>query len=322
MNSAVTGPVGVISNPNSGHNRDQFPAIRARLEACNGLIHRVTSSADEIGAALTDMRAAGVKVLAINGGDGTVSAILGELLESVSAPELPMIAILPGGTANMNAGDIGISGSLKQAVNKFSSWCEGDRSLPVAPAQRSLLRVSETTSDKIHYGMFLGAGAVIQGTDYAHREIHSRGLRDDFSLALGVIRTVWGVLRDDPNFNEHVQVELSLDGAPAIHHNTLILAISTLQRLAFGMRPFWSAEPGAIRVTLMDQGCSRFARTFFSIVRGKPSSNARPDSGYHSHNAQSLLLTLHGRINIDGEIIHCDGPMHINASEPLEFLQL
>lgn len=41
------------------------------------------------------------------------------------------------------------------------------------------------------YGMFLG-GAIIQGTEYAHREVHARGLRDDFSLALSTGRTVWG----------------------------------------------------------------------------------------------------------------------------------
>ncbi len=39
--------------------------------------------------------------------------------------------------------------------------------------------------------------------------------------------------------------------------HTLILAVSTLQRLAFGMRPFWSREPGDIRLTLMEQGWSR-----------------------------------------------------------------
>ncbi len=80
--------------------------------------------------------------------------------------------------------------------------------------------------------------------------------------------------------------------AAPTQYDTLILAVSTLQRLAFGMRPFWSTEPGAIRLTLMEQGCTRFARTFFSIVRGRPSRNAIPASGYNSHNASRIRLEM------------------------------
>ncbi len=158
--------------------------------------------------------------------------------------------------------------------------------------------------------------------EYAHQEIHSRGLRDDFSLALGTLRTVWGVLRDDPAFNRHVAITLTLDGRAPTQYDTLILAVSTLQRLAFGMRPFWSTEPGAIRLTLMEQGCTRFARTFFSIVRGRPSRNAIPASGYNSHNADTIRLAMEGKINLDGELLEVAGTADISASVPLEFLRL
>ncbi len=170
--------------------------------------------------------------------------------------------------------------------------------------------------------MFLGGGAIIQGTEYAHREVHARGLRDDFSLALTTVRTVWGVLRNDPAFNRHVTVEVALDDGEAATHDTLILAISTLQRLAFGMRPFWGRGPGAIRITLFRQGCSRFARTFFSIVRGRPSRNAVPESGYISHNADKIRLHLDGKLNLDGEILVAKGRVDISASRPLAFLVL
>ena len=170
--------------------------------------------------------------------------------------------------------------------------------------------------------MFLGAGAIIHGTEYAHQNIHSRGLRDDLSLALGTARTVWGVLRNDPTFNRHVSINLIRDGEEVGQFDTLILAISTLQRLAFGMRPFWSTQPGAIRLTVFEQGCSRFARTFLSIIRERPSRNAVPASGYHSFNAQELQLDMQGKVNLDGEILEVSGKVHISASQPLEFLRL
>lgn len=315
-------PVGLISNPASGHNRDQFARIRSLIDGCAGIHHRITHSAADIAPVLQELAALDIGVLAINGGDGTVSAILGELLESQVFATPPLIALLPGGTANMNAGDIGVRGSLYKAVTRFCLWCEGARDASANVTQRAVMRVDTGGEQRVRYGMFLGAGAVIHGTEYAHREIHSRGLRDDFSLALGTLRTVWGVLRNDPAFNRHVAITLTLDGGEPVQYDTLILAVSTLQRLSFGMRPFWSAESGAIRLTLMEQGCTRFARTFFSIVRGRPNRNAVPASGYRSHNANAIRLAMEGKINLDGELLDVAGTAEIRASAPLAFLRL
>jgi len=316
------GPVGLISNPASGHNRDQFEDIRARIGQNSSIHHRITHSPADIAPVLRELAALNIEVLAINGGDGTVSAILGELLESRLFAHPPLIALLPGGTANMNAGDIGVRGSLKKAVERFCRWCAGERDIAGKVAQRALLRVLIGNIKQPLYGMFLGSGAVVHGAEYAHQEIHSRGLRDDFSLALGTLRTVWGVLRDDPAFNRHVAITLRLDDREPVQFDTLILAVSTLQRLAFGMRPFWSTEPGAIRLTLMEQGCTRFARTFFSIVRGRPNRNAVPASGYISHNASRIRLEMEGKINLDGELLDVAEALEISASIPLEFLRL
>jgi diacylglycerol kinase (ATP) len=318
----VAGPVGLISNPTSGHNRDQFDGIHSTISQYPGIHHRITHSQADIADALRDLAALNVQVLAINGGDGTVSAILGELLEREFFATPPLIAVLPGGTANMNAGDIGVRGSLNKAMVRFCQWSEGDRETADNIAQRALLRVVTETTQPPRYGMFLGGGAVIHGTEYAHKEIHSRGLRDDFSLALGTVRTVWGVLRDDPAFNRHVTITLTLDNRVPVQYDTLILAVSTLQRLAFGMRPFWSREPGDIRLTLMEQGCTRFARTFFSIVCGRPNRNAIPAFGYNSHNANRITLEMDGKINLDGELLQVAGTVEIRASATLEFLRL
>lgn len=318
----ATAAVGLISNPASGHNREQFERIHDRIGQCSAIHHLVTHSADDVPAALEELARRQVGVLAINGGDGTASRILGDLLESGLFSTPPLIALLPGGTANMNAGDIGIKGSLWKATARFCDWCEGDRDTRDRLAQRALLRVVTAGGGEPRYGMFLGGGAIIQGTEYAHAEVHARGLRDDFSLALTTLRTVWGVLRDDPRFNRHVAVELTLDGTETQQRDTLILAISTLHRLAFGMRPFWGTGPGAIRLTLIEQHCSRFARTFLSIVCGRPSRNAVPESGYFSHNADSIRLQLDGKLNLDGEILVADGPVDISASTALDFLTL
>jgi hypothetical protein len=312
----------LISNPNSGHNRDHFAGLQAQIALSPTIIHMVTRSPAQIRPALQELAARNIAVLAINGGDGTASAILGELLESGLFATPPLIVLLPGGTANMNAGDIGVRGSLRKAVSRFCRWCDSPARRAASTAQRALLRVTIDGSSNPQYGMFLGGGAIIHGTEYAHKEIHSRGLRDDFSLAISTLRTVWGVLRNDPRFNRHVAISLGLNGGAPRQYDTLILAVSTLHRLAFGMRPFWSQEPGAIRLTIMEQGCTRFARTFFSIARGKPNRNAVASSGYRSHNADAMAMGMTGTVNLDGELLSVTHAVQISASAPLTFLQL
>ena len=320
--TAIASPVGLISNPASGHNRDQFARIQSRVARCPAIHHIVTHSEAEVGPALAELANRQIGVLAINGGDGTAANILGEMLESGLFATLPLIVLLPGGTANMNAGDIGVRGSLWQATERFCRWCESERHAAGRLAQRALMRVTIEGAQKPHYGMFLGGGAVIQGTEYAHAEVHARGLRDDFSLALSTLRTVWGLVRNDPNFNRHVTIKLALDEGETATHDTLILVVSTLQRLAFGMRPFWGTGTGRVRVTLFRQGCSRFIRTFISIIRGRPNRHAVPESGYISHNADRIRLHLDGKLNLDGEILVTQGQVEISASRNLDFLKL
>jgi hypothetical protein len=105
-------------------------------------------------------------------------------------------------------------------------------------------------------------------------------------------------------------------------YDALILAVSTLHRLFFGMRPFWGTGPGRLRMTLVEQDCTRFLRTFISIARGRPNRNAVPQSGYISHNAERIQLSMEGGLNLDGEIIHARGAVSIDATESLRFLRL
>jgi hypothetical protein len=313
--------VGLISNPNSGHNRDEFARIEALVARQPAIHHVVTRCTADIAPALEALSRRQVTVLAINGGDGTAAAILGRMLEQAVFVNPPLIALLPGGTANMNAGDVGIRGRLVPAVRRFCRWCEGRRDVHDSVVERSLLRVR--TDGVSRYGMFLGAGAVVQGTEYTHREIHARGLRDELSLALGTARTIWGLFRSDPRFTRPVTMELRMDdaGEPATH-DVLVLAISTLHRLFFGMRPFWGTGPGRLRMTLIEHHCTRFLPTFISIARGRPNRNAVPQSGYISRNADRIQLSMDGGLNLDGEIIQARGAVSIEATAPVRFLRL
>lgn len=315
--------IGVISNPASGHNRDQFSSIEAALASCGGVHqHAVTASAADIPRALGDLSACHIDTLVINGGDGTVAAVLGAMLESTMFSRQPAVVILPAGTANMTAGDVGVRGKLDIALRRLCQWAISSAAAQGTCERRVRRLMRLDLGDAIHHGLFLGAGAIIGGTDFAHREIHARGLRDDASLALSTVRTVWGVLRREPAFSTSTRICIRHKEGAAQTHDALILALSTLHRLSFGMRPFWGQGDGPLRLTVVDRECERFLPTFISIIRGRPGRGARPDRGYHSLNAQELQMEVAGRINLDGEVLAPRGLLRVTATAPVTFLRL
>jgi hypothetical protein len=314
--------IGLISNPCSGHNRERFAALRACLDACPGVLHRITPDHHAIAPALAEFRATGIETLVINGGDGTVAAVLGELLEGQPTASLPSIMVLPAGTANMTAGDVGVRGSLHAAVRRFCAWAASGAAGDLEMQHRPLLRLH--TGETIRYGFFLGGGAVIAGTEFAHESLHARGLRDDFSLALGVARSIWGIARQDARFLHRTPVSITVDNSATIAVDGLIIAASTLHRLAFGMRPFWGSGPGTGRLTVLEHGCRWFVPNFLRIIAGHPGRGCRPERGYRSVNFQQLRLRTGGTLNFDGELlaVDADHDVVVEPTPALRFLRL
>ncbi len=318
--------LGVISNSTSRGNRKNLAKIEALLARQPGIQHRKTATSAAIRPALQEFADQAINVLAINGGDGTVAAVLAHLLDNSPFAQPPRVVVLPGGTANMTAADVGMNGKLLRAVNRLAEWAQGEQH-NYQLLQRSVLRVQPSPQQAASYGMFMGAGIIMQGTEYAHREIHSRGLGDQLSLGMGLVRTVWGWLRRDPQFYQPVRLNYSLDHAAEVgEQDTVLLLISTLHRLFLGIRPYWGQQPGTLRLTAVLDSPKNFLRAFPAVLRGRPNRFVNPQAGYLSHNAQQhIKLNLDGSYNLDGEIFHARraaGPVIISNGGEITFIKL
>jgi hypothetical protein len=106
----------VMSNAVSGNNRKGLEAVTDRLAAYREVTHHVTRSPEEARALMPALRTEAPEVVVINGGDGTIAATLGLMLEQWRAEDLPLIMLLPGGTANMTAGDIGLASGAARST--------------------------------------------------------------------------------------------------------------------------------------------------------------------------------------------------------------
>lgn len=319
----------VISNPTSGNNRKWQARIEARLAAYPEVRHCITRSPQEAEVLVPELAVLRPDVVAINGGDGTIAAALGMILRHWPRDSLPLIIILPGGTANMTAGDIGTASSHRRALKRFFRWLDRGAPLEGEIRQRHIMRVEGAADGQARYGMFLGTGAIMQATRFAHKKVHSRGLGGELSLGMVLIRSVWGLIRQDPKFYQptHVQMVVQSGSDTPVTRDEapmLILVASTLGRLFLGIRPFWSKTEAPIGLTAIHGGAARFARAFPSVLRGRPNRHVTAQNGYESFRGDRIELRFEGELNLDGELFATAGadvPLVIRAEGPIRFLR-
>jgi diacylglycerol kinase family enzyme len=318
-------PVGLLSNPHSGRNRRQLHHIEDIVANHTGVHHRLTGSPEEIPAALQELAGQGVGVLGINGGDGTIARVLTDLLLNSPFEQQPLVVLLPGGTTNMNVGDVGIRGSLKRAVTRFCEWADS-RDADCELLQRPVLRVQPGTGQPPVCGMFFGAGAIIQGIEYCHASIHSKGLGNEVGPGLAMARTIWGIMRRDDRFLKPVPVAVTLDsGTAGTAQEELLLLVSTLERLFLGMYPYWGKGDGPLHISMVRNDATRLLRTLPSLLRGKPGRHATEAAGYRSYNCTTIRLELDGTWTLDGELYQAHrttGPVTITSGGTVTFLRL
>ena len=101
----------MLSNPKSTGNIAQLPRIREYCADHPDVFHYEVEHASQIGEAMKVIARVRPKVLAINGGDGTVQAALTEIYNGGHFEgEPPPVAVLPSGKTNLIALDLGARG--------------------------------------------------------------------------------------------------------------------------------------------------------------------------------------------------------------------
>src|SRR5205085_9605441 len=106
MNSRTR--IALISNRRSTGNIAQLPRIRAYCDEHPDVFHYEVEQASQIGEAMKVIARVRPRVLAINGGDGTVQATLTELYNGGHFGDTPPpVAVLPSGKTNLIALDLG-----------------------------------------------------------------------------------------------------------------------------------------------------------------------------------------------------------------------
>ncbi|MBL8908710.1 MAG: hypothetical protein JNM20_18710, partial [Rhizobiales bacterium] len=243
---------GLIVNPRSGRSNNKGVELARLLSAEPGVRVHVLEDFHQIDSALADCAAAGVTDLFISSGDGTIQEIQTQIAERNLFKTLPHLALLPHGTTNMTAADLGFrrKNLRRQAAFILDPAAREKRTRPT-------LRVVNPRDGRPRHGMFLGTGAVWKATKFCQEVVHKAGLKGDFAtfatLAAAIARSLFRKAdSNDPNrIDRPYAMTIHGDDTVRASGSHLLFFATTLDRLILGTRPFWGGKKGPIRATLL-----------------------------------------------------------------------
>jgi hypothetical protein len=262
--------------------------------------------------ALRRFAAEGVGLLVVSGGDGTVRDVLSALSDAYPGT-WPDLAILPAGNTNLAARALGSAGTGAGALARLLAAARSGRlryrSCPVLQVswigqpERPVLR-----------GFLLGAAAMVDAKRLADAEVHRRGLHRGLAVLTTIALTAVRALAGKGRLRGGTTMRIGLDDGPPVEGNRFLLLATTLDRLLFGLWPFWGKGTGAIHLLDIDAPARRLMAALFAVWLWRP----RPwmlQEGYRSARAGRIRLQLEQPFVLDGDQFD-PGPDGVLLSAP------
>ena len=296
----------ILRNPFSTGNLE-----RADPEIPPGAWLEVPPRPRDVLPALDRLRAVAPDLLVIDGGDGTVRAVI-EALPCVFGRAPPPIAILAHGNTNLIARRLG----PLEGPGVLARLAAADAD-DVLPALRSapVLRL-DFDDGHTRRGFIAGWGAYTAGTRIGRNEIAARHGRQ---LRLALVATLWRALTGTGGMRlrEGVPGRLRADGRACPGRRRFIGVVTTLPGPLIGpFAPFWGAGEGAIRWLDIAAPARRLVLAAPLVVAGRP-ARWMARAGYASGCAARLDLELGAGstpITVDGAEIGGEGPKRVTIT--------
>jgi hypothetical protein len=316
--------IGLISNPRSQRNRRGLDAIHRVIASAPDVIHVSTNASGDLGEVLLEFARQEVGLVLINGGDGTVQAVLTRLLEDRPFATTPDLGILARGMANTTAADIGLRGSGATALQRLLD-ASREGAIEHHVRERPVLRIENVAGKGPQRGMMFGAGAIQDGIELCCREVYARGLTGRLGISVtlaGLLLRALFTTRDHGVLRGH-DIAVSLDAGAESRTSRLLVLATTLDRLILGSRPFWNYDGAPIRYTSITYPPERLLWSVPKVLYGWRREALDPDV-YDSQGAGHIAVRLNAPFTVDGEMFEPspDRPIVITAADRVRFVRL
>ena len=316
--------VGILHNPLSGRNKRNlnfFQNIRSRYQ--DVLWAEVHTPADIL-AALQEFAKGQVDCVVVNGGDGTIQATIGALFHHHPFGSMPCLAVLPGGTSNLIAGDVGLG---KFTPNTFAQLLThaASSTQKFSTESRPILRIRFPEDREPLYGMFFGAGAIYHGAQLGRQTKQSIGRLGEWGAGLILLKFLVALATGSRKGLNPINVRVTTGETGTLQEEYLIVMVTTLNRLFLGMNPFWGTNSRPLRYTSLRVPYRYLWRVLPALLRGKMHTLATGHHGYMSDNFFDIRLSFDGGFVLDGEVYTSskpEEPLILDSPGKLSFVRL
>jgi diacylglycerol kinase-like protein len=318
--------IALLSNPRSTGNIAQLPRIREFCANHPDIFHYEVEHAHQIGEAIQTIARVRPKVLAINGGDGTVQAALTEIYnEGHFGDEPPPVAVLPSGRTNLIAIDLGARSDPIETLERLIELAQTDLAPYTVARELIALRHGDGGGRPV-IGMFLGGAGLADTMLYCRDKIYPLGLPNGFAHVLTAIAFLMKVflgmkasfLPPDP---KPLQVSVHENGN-TITGRFSLLTVTTLEKLLI-TNPFDGRRSGALKLLAIEQRPSSMIGAIFAHLAGKLGrSYVR---GVHFEEVDGITIESESsNVILDGETFRAESgrPIHLRPALPLSFVKL
>jgi diacylglycerol kinase (ATP) len=308
--------IGIITNPHSKLNK-RNPERSQMLSYILGEKGELakTQNLTELDEVVRRFQEKDVKILAINGGDGTISRTLSALIRTYGEKPLPKIALLRGGTINMLAQNLGIRGTPESLLFGLVRELGSGGAFP--SVRQRCLEVNG------QFGFLFG-----NGTISSFLETFYQNKTDAFGSLVLMARVIFSaifggglarkILRD------HI-FSLQIDQHPPLMLHSIALIASTVQQMPLGPKFFPMVGPGsqAIQFMVMRLAARNAA---FLIPFTALFSAARDDFAKSSILAKHIQISSKSALSytLDGELFQIPpaGDLTISLGPEIEFVSM
>lgn len=314
--------VAILSNPESDGNKSRLARLREFCADNRDILHIEVERTEDVGTALDRLAFARPEILVINGGDGTVQAVLTEMFAE-GAPERPLlpIAVLPSGKTNLIAKDLGAVGDPIRALQRVVELAhEGVAGHIVS---RQLIRLDSGDGRPV-LGMFLAAGALADILLFCRHKVYPLGLPNGLAHALTVGSGLISVLTDwSSRLLPPKPAEMGLTvGDSHMRGRFQVLMVTTLRRLVLtGTAP--AEKEGTLQLLAIERRRMTAVRSVLATLFGRLGKT--PIAGVH------LKMGDHIRIDDDRANVIMDGeafapapgkPIILTPTQQVRFVDL
>ncbi len=319
--------LGLVSNLRSQRNRRGIAALEQELARHGGVLHRKLQGIEGLPEVLAEFSAAGVEVIAINGGDGTVQAVVSALINAnpFAAPP-PPLAVLSGGMTNMIAEDVGSRGqpsaSARKLIAKLSreDWRED-------VVERAMVGMQLGAGGTPVYGTFFGTSSIYRAIIYARTHVHPMKVESNLAAGLTLGRLLLGRVLPRDSTEQILKgeaISVRFDDGTEDSGSHLLSLVTGMERLVLGSRPFWGGGPGALHYTRIAHPAPRLLRNGYRLLYGSDQRKVAPAETYFSRKADSLSVSLTEPFTLDGELFtpEPDTPVVLRGDKRVKFVRI